>query len=30
MDLSSTVSEDYKSPFKFTGTIKKVAIDTNK
>jgi hypothetical protein len=27
MDLSAPVSEDYKPPFKFTGTIKKVTID---
>ena len=27
MDLSSAVSEDYKPPFKFKGTIKKVMID---
>jgi arylsulfatase len=27
MDLSSPVSPDYKPPFKFTGTIKKVTID---
>ena len=27
MDLSGPVSEDYKPPFKFTGTIKKVSID---
>jgi arylsulfatase len=27
MDLSSSVSEDYHPPFKFTGTIKKVSID---
>jgi arylsulfatase len=30
MDLSSPVSPDYKPPFKFTGTIKKVTIDIKK
>ncbi|MEK6233482.1 MAG: arylsulfatase, partial [Planctomycetales bacterium] len=27
MDLSSAVSEDYKPPYKFTGTIEKVTIE---
>jgi hypothetical protein len=30
MDLSSTVSQDYKPPFKFTGKIEKVTIDLKK
>jgi hypothetical protein len=29
MDLSGPVSEEYKPPFKFTGTVEKVTIDIN-
>jgi len=30
MDLSGPVSEDYKPPFKFSGQIEKVSINSKK